>query len=303
MGGLTYSFFLHYTRAAATHFLASVPNGPKPSPFWPDARSSVATALDWLATPAKDPVFPQFELTPRQAHVAEAFAAFAFRFALCHEMAHVVLDHLDAPEAKLTADNNPGIRVFRATQQQELDADNVALRLQMNSLPDPSQHVTALASSIYFIHITGLLVGRLMLLAPLVDHTEWKIRLTHPPALQRVLNLMGAAQAFGDKDGAGLQSVHGSLADFNGEIYDTANKQQESVANDAARLLATSASSAADELRTLFHRSPIGVLRALEPAATNPQLEALKEQFASTLPSEFREFRSLPLAQRAKKMA
>ena len=43
IGGLLYSFVLHYTRAAAAYFLPSTPDGPRPSPYWPQARSAVAT--------------------------------------------------------------------------------------------------------------------------------------------------------------------------------------------------------------------------------------------------------------------
>jgi hypothetical protein len=326
VGGLLYSFFLHYTRAAAAYFLPSTPDGPRPSPLWPQARSAVATALDWISSPASAPVFPPFDLTSHQEHVSLAFAAFSFRFALCHEMAHVALEHVDASPGGLGRVKDADFSVLRVSQHQELEADRFGLSLQVKSLRDSSQLVTALASSVYFVHITGLLNGRLMLLAHLVDEANWKIALTHPPALQRVLNLMGGAQAFGDERGAGLQSVHGSLATLDGEIYDTATKQQDSVANDTVGLLqnaianvstvgsipATPASAVTEDLRRLFDCSPLGVMRALEPGAidisaapagTAEKLKVLTEQFISTLPPEFQHFRGLTRAQRAEKMA
>lgn len=177
IGGLLYSFFLHYTRAAAVYFLPSTPDGPRPSPFWPQARSAVATTLDWISSPASTAVFPPFALTPHQAHVARAFAAFAFRFALCHEMAHVVLEHVDAIPSELGRVKDADFSVLRVSQQQELDADGFGLTLQVKSLRDRTQLVTALASSVYFVHITGLLDYRLALLAHLVDERNWKISL------------------------------------------------------------------------------------------------------------------------------
>jgi hypothetical protein len=320
IGGLLYSFFLHYTRAAAAYFLPSTPNGPRPSPFWSQARSAVATTLEWISSPGSAPVFPRFDLTPHQEHVAEAFAALAFRFALCHEMAHIALEHVELGRVK-----DADFSFLQVSQQQELVADRFGLGLQVKSL-DRTQLVTALASSVYFVHITGLLDKRLMLLAHFVDPRSWRIALTHPPAHHRVFNLMGAAQAFGDKCSAGLQSVHEALERVDGEIYTAAKKEQDSVANDAVGVLehaltnistvasmpATLVAAVTKDLRRLFDRSPLGVMRVLEPGAFNvsaaspgkaTKLQVMTEQFASTLPPEFQRFRGLTRAQRAEEMA
>jgi hypothetical protein len=324
IGGLVYPFFLHYTRAAAAYVLPSTPDGPRPSPFWPEARSAVATTLDWISSPSSAPVFPHFELAPHQALVAKDFAHFAFRFALCHEMAHVALEHVDAGPTALGKLKDADISVLRVSQQQELEADRFGLSLQIRSLPDLTQLVTALTSSVFFVKITELLNGRLMLLSHLVDHTKWKISLSHPPALQRILNLMGAGQTFGDKGGAGLQSVHESLNRVNSKIYDAAKKQQDSVANETVDLLEnalTSVSTVAaippapaltKDLGQLLNRSPLGLMRALEPEAielstdsaeTAEKLKILIEQLSSTLPPEFQRFRGLTRTQRAEEMA
>jgi hypothetical protein len=326
VGADLYSFFLQYTRAAAAYFLPSEPGGPRPSPFFPRACSALATTLDWISSPTSAPVYPQFDLSPQQEHVAHAFAAFAYRFALCHEMAHIVLEHVDVSPAELQKVRDADVSVLGVSQRQELEADRFGLQLQINSLLDNTQLVTALASAVYFVHITGLIDGRLMLLAHLVDHTKWKIAYTHPPALQRVLNLMGAAQRYGDKDGAGMQSVHGSLAGLDGLIYDAANKQQQDVTNETESLLEkefTNSTTAlavpsnlgppvVSALLQLFERSPLGVMRALEPqvihvSAASDRTEAmpylLREQFAAALPPEFRRFRGLTRAQRAQEIA
>jgi hypothetical protein len=123
MGGGLYSFFLHYTRAAAAYFLPSEPGGPRPSPFFPRACSALATTLNWISSPASEPVYPQFDLSPQQANVAHAFAAFAYRFALCHEMAHVVLEHVDVSPAELQKVRDADASVLLVSQRQELEAD------------------------------------------------------------------------------------------------------------------------------------------------------------------------------------
>ena len=258
--------------------------------------------------------------------MALAFAGLTFRFALCHEMAHVVLEHVDASTSELGSVKDADVPVWQVSQRQELEADRFGLGLQVKSLTDRTQLVTALASSVYFVHVTGLLDGRLWLLAHLVEYGNWKISHSHPPALHRVVNLMGAAQAFGDDRGAGLQSVHVSLANFDIEIYNAAKEQQDSVANETVSLLrnaltnvstvrpipATPAPAVTQDLRRFLDRQSSWVMRALEPgvidisaapAGTREKLQVLTEQLASTLPPELQRFRGLTRAQRAKEMA
>ena len=339
MGADLYPFSHHYTRAAATYLLPSEPGGPRPSSFWPDACSAVATTLDWLASPAPTPLYPEFKLSQHQAHVARAFGDYAYRFALCHEMAHVALEHVDADSTQPKRVGSADIEVFRASQKQELIADRFGLSLQVKSLPDDSQLVTALASAIYFVHITGLLDLRLMLLRDLVDWDEWEIAYTHPPALHRIGNLMGGAEGLCGGAGAGLQIVHESLDPLDGELRGMANKQQEEVASDAltlidaevARITKVRANNThsgsgpgdkidaqegnlppevAAQLLRLFNRSPLGVLLALEAETSagvgqeEYQLRSfVKEQLASALPDEFHVFRHQTRARRAKELA
>jgi hypothetical protein len=293
VGADLYPFVRHYTRAAASYFLPSESGGPRPSPFWPDACSAVATTLDWLSSPAYAPLYPPFDLSPWQAHVAFAFGVYAYRFALCHEMAHVALEHVDTTSTEPRRVGNKDVEVFRASQEQELIADRFGLSLQIKSLPDYSQFDTASASAIYFVHITGLLDLRFMLLRYLVDWDRWKIAYTHPPALHRVANLMSAAEGLHRGAGEDLRAVHQSLGSLDGELREMANKQQEEVASDALTLVdkevARNAKLWADKTRyesgpedklgvasslppevsadllRLFNQSPLGVLFALEP--------------------------------------
>ena len=102
--------------------------------------------------------------------------------------------------------------------------------------------------------------------------------------------------------------------------------QQDSVANETVGLIEnesgnvsttiplppTPPPAVAAELRRLLDLSPIGVMRALEPggidlsdapAGMHEKVQMLTEQFASTLPPEFRRFRGLSRAQRAEEMA
>ncbi|MGH8563936.1 MAG: hypothetical protein ACREXW_07535 [Gammaproteobacteria bacterium] len=134
---------------------------------------------------------------------ASAPVPYAYRFALCHEMAHVALEHVDASRSELRAVGSEDYEALLASQQQELEADRFRLELQIKSIPDSTQLVTALASAVYFVHITGLLDARLMLLAHLVDYESWNIAYTHPPALERVFDLMGGGTSW--RLGRGVQ--------------------------------------------------------------------------------------------------
>ena len=339
VGADLYPFILQYTRAAAAFFLPNEPGGPRPSPFWPPACSSVATTLDWISSPAPNPLYPQFDLTPHQAHVARAFAAYAFRFALCHEMAHVALGHFDGGTSELRTVAREEIEVFRVSQLHELEADRLGLEFQFKSLPDDTQIVTGLASAVYFVHVIRLLDVRLMLLAHLVDHMSWKIEYSHPPYPHRLLNLEGTAERLYRGSGSGLNTVHDGLAGIESELFEVANKQQDAVAAAASSLVGVEvanhrklpgerapsgrrtrvldvpynpASEVIQALLRLFNDSPLGVLRALEPSleasgALNVEEDQLKslvvERVALVLPSEFQRFRLLTRAQRAKEVA
>jgi uncharacterized protein DUF955 len=339
MGANLYPFFHHYTRAAASYFLSDKPNGPHPSSFWPEARSAVASTLDWLSSPATAPIYPKFELSSKQTQAARAFGDFAYRFALCHEIAHVALNHVGQGSTAFKSLGNNKISVFRASQQQELEADQFALELQINSLPDNSQFVTALSSSVYFVHITALLDARLMLLAYLVDYLAWKIELTHPPALARVLNLMQAAESLSG-NGSGLQTVHEDLASLDGLLLGAANQQQEKIASATRRMVKdefarrakilakkTEVDHGLDKVNTLggipskvtiklqrlFNQSPLGVLRALELNSLETsegidhgdryRMAHVMDELASLLPQAFQDFRGLTKAERAKQEA
>jgi hypothetical protein len=295
-----YSFFGDYTRAAAAYFLPSEPGGGRrPSEFWPGACSALATTLDWIASPAPEPHRAEFPVSAYQERIAEAFQAYTYRFALCHEMAHVALEHVDGSPTELRRAASGEVEVLQASQEQEAEADRFGLHLQVKSL-DRSQHESALASAVYFIHVTGLLDLRLMLLAHLVDANTWNIAYTHPPALQRVLNLMGAAEALGRGQGAVLQREAANLGGLDAELRECARKQQDEVATEVLPLLKNEATAATStELLRLFERSPLGVLRGLEPSPGG----AASEQLAAALPMEFQEFRRKTREQRARQLA
>lgn len=306
MGGGLYSLCEHYARAAATYFLPAPPSKATPSEHWPGARASLASTVDWLSSPTPDVRYHAFDSAPRHTNAALPFAVYAYRFAVCHELAHVILGHLrhDDTHADETARN-------RWTQQQEFAADRLGLRLQILSLPDSSDVVTALAAAVYLIHLTGLLDLRLMLLARLVDHDEWKIAYTHPPRLARFAYLMPIADEFYPGGAAGLMRVHNSLTALDNEIMQTANEQQEAVAQRAEQLLNDEAATGdgtlrfAQEMDELLDRSPTGVLRALEPSVSRDtdRLEAARESYAARLPTEFQRFRDQSFVERARDFA
>ena len=188
--------------------------------------AAVATTLDWMSSPAPVPMYPDFGLTPHQEQVATAFADYAYRFALCHEMAHVALGHVEEGPLDHRLIDGENYEVLQLSQQRELEADRFGLDLQFRSLPDSTQTVIGLSSAIYFFHIAGLRNARLMLLSTLVDEYSWKIAHTHPPELLRLAILMDTAEGLQNGSGDGLKQVHQSLAGLDMRLKDAANRQQ-----------------------------------------------------------------------------
>jgi hypothetical protein len=302
VGARQLSLLLQYTRAAAAYFLADGPGGARPSGHWPGARSALATTVDWLAAPASAPLFPEPPLTPRQAGVALAFAESAYRFGVCHELAHVVLDHLgQGPTDAVRAGSDP-LERLRASQAQEIEADRLGLMLHIRTLPPGAELEPALASAVYFLHALSLLDLRLMLLARLVDADAWRIEHTHPQSLFRVASLMAAAEGLARNAEAGLSVVHRDLTALDGEVGSTALDQREEVRAAAAALVARHRAptpAAVDELRRLLERSPTGVLLALEPGAAAAPVPSL-DDYAAALPDAFKRFRDATPAERAR---
>ena len=323
-----------YARAAATYFLPVTPGGKRPSALWPAARQVLASELEWLAAPAPASKEPAVEASPYQAQCSRAITAYTYRFLLCHEMSHIILGHVDSGTMQQGILPGEDLEVLRVSQEQELAADGMGLKLQASSLPYATQLEPALAGAVYFIHVTGLLDARLMMLAPMVDERAWRIKYTHPPAIGRVFNLMSAAEGIRKGLGPGLQRLHGDLCTFDGELLEAANRQQDKTASSVRKLVnkvvavcrtsyrpentvrdgslhsQPSPAFADAKVRLLKHlnRSPIGVLKALEPEeSTNANARAVRElvvaQFASALPEEFQCFRRQSPVERAAELA
>lgn len=304
LGRDTYKALRMFCRAAATYFLPAGTSDERPSRYWSEAKRAVATCLDWSTSPADDPLYRDFPLSGRQAHVGDAFAAYSYRFLLCHEMAHVALEHLEGLDTSTDKET-----VYRASQEKEIEADRFALTLQVRSLPDPSQTVTALAAPMYWLRFNELFDGyRLALLAHLVDEHAWDIEYSHPPVLRRLLGLMGAAQGLAGPEA--VDGVNRAYYDLNGpvnEIWETARLNQEHVAERVALVLTQQ--SDVSELSTLFQESPLGVLRGLDWAQgwDTPSRAAVAaatvEHAIRALPPEFQEFLTASRADRARLLA
>jgi hypothetical protein len=334
VGSSLYPMVQAYARAAATYFLPVTPGGKRPSALWPAARQVLASELEWLAAPAPASNEPAVEASPYQAQCSRAITAYTYRFLLCHEMSHIILGHVDSGTMQQGILPEEDLEVLRVSQEQELAADGMGLKLQASSLPYATQLEPALAGAVYFIHVTGLLDARLMMLAPMVDERAWRIKYTHPPAIGRVFNLMSAAEGIRKGLGPGLQRLHGDLCTFDGELFEAANRQQDKTASLVRKLVnkvvavcrtfdrpenavrdgslysqpSPAFADAKVQLLKHLNRSPIGVLKALEPEeSTKANARAVRElvvaQFASALPEEFQCFRRQSPVARAAELA
>jgi hypothetical protein len=313
LGGDLYPAIVQYCRAAATFFLPSQPNGDRPSDFWPGARAALATTIDWCTSPAANPRFPQFEVTPRQEQVAAAFAAYIYRFVLCHEMAHVTIEKLGNGDAEpVPGSSGDDIVTLRNSQNSELSADRLGLEFQLRSLPDRSQIVTALSAALYFVYFNALFDdSRLMLLAELVDQSTWNIEYSHPPYLHRVANLMETARLLeGDVAAEGLGILNASLSELIGEIRQACMSSRDRVTDETSQLLSSRDPHLNNALLlTLFGQSPLGVLRAIDSVKGETSNSSHGKAVSHTLdllaqlPEEFRVFYNMTREERSRELA
>jgi hypothetical protein len=331
IGSELYPFLRHYLRAAATYNLPSTRNGPRPSDLWQGASSALATTLEWTAFPDLVAVFPDFCVSVSQQHAAEAILAYAFRFAVCHEMAHIALGHLDDDLLQARLIDETDVSVVRKSQENELHADSLALNIQMASLPDQTQAVNGMAGAVYFIHAIGLLKFRLSVLAHLVDERAWKIAYSHPPEQLRIFSLMGAAERlFPGVGAAGIKEIHHCLSMLNNTVSAVADRQQDDVRSEVKQLVEVAVDDCkgspanllrvegdprtidpkiASELMRLFQKSPLGVARAFEPLCYNScdvlagDQKSVVQYLVALLPREFQAFLAMSPSQRAMKLA
>lgn len=323
VGGHMLDFIHQFTAATATYFLPTSPDGLRPSELWREARVAVAKSLEWISSPSQTPSFPDFRLTPRQALAAKTFGNYAFRFAICHELAHTALDHVGMGLTVPLGPSEEHSEVYLASQESELAADSFGLELQLRSLPDLTHMVPGLASGVYFIYVMRLLEARLMLLGDLVDLYRWNVRLTHPPTLHRVFELMSTANRLHGKQATeGLKKVHEDLSVMVGLIWNEANDQQERVSRRIAHLVQREehrigrtdndrpvpqekvpqsgepSASTIRQLLQIFSESPISVLKALQAACTEMTSSGARRDAASLiaerlvpeLPEQFQRF-------------
>ena len=303
IGADLYDYMYQYTRVAAAYFLPKERYGPRPSSFWSTASSSLATTLDWLVCPISEIHYPTFQLSPRQEERARTFANLAYRFNLCHEISHILLGHLDESSESLKLLKNGSNQGVYETQKKETDADQLALRLHINSLSSILEFRDGFASSLYFIYLMDLLRGKLSRLSKLVWCETTEISLSHPPNLLRAAMISGMADHVFDGDneelkrlfsGTGdnlMEQLHPSLSKMNIELWNVADEQSDTVTNSTKEIILEivnhNKSLIADQrildnynveeiveinhypkLIREFHRllvqSPIGVLTALE---------------------------------------
>lgn len=251
MGGALLALMHQYTAAAATYFLPDEPDGPRPSSRWPAARSALAVSLDWVDSASTAPRFPAVDLTARQAHAAEVFAHYAYRFALCRQLAHVVAEHIQRPQGDPRT-----VVVLRASPEQDREADAMAVHMQASSLPEDSHLSTALSCSVYF----------LTLMAAVEDGSAAFDR--------RTMTCIAAASLVHPAAEQGLQVVHDDLQRIVAAVQET--RQQERADVRAAVSVATADTA----LEPYLRRSPTGVLDALQAADDTALLAQLPDELA-----------------------
>src|SRR5438552_2619818 len=146
-----YPFVQQYTSCAAAYFLPGEANGIRPSSSWPIARDGLAASLEALAIPDTEPPSSNVQLSEQQAERALIFGNYAFRFIICHEMAHLALGHI-RPGLLSSREIDGEIRAtLSARHDSELAADRFGFTLHMKALESPLLVVTALAAVIYFL--------------------------------------------------------------------------------------------------------------------------------------------------------
>ena len=268
-----------------------------------------------------EPPSSNVQLSEQQAERALIFGNYAFRFIICHEMAHIALGHI-RPGLLSSREIDGEIRAtLSARHDSELAADRFGFTLHMKALESPLLVVTALAAVIYFLHSTYLLRLRLMLLAKLVDYHAWEIEGSHPPILQRVLNLSDEAiSQYGETAWDGLKRLNGDLQRLEGEVIDACSARREGTIRDAQEVVGDglrcishggfdegAPEALTSEIAKLYQRSPIALAEAFDESARVGQqshdqtIRHSLDRLMTTLPIGLRNFLGLSQRNRSRR--
>jgi len=266
----------------------------------------MATALEWLALPVREIRFPSFDLSEEQNNRALIFANMAYRAAVCHEVAHAVLGHLNALQHEQNMNIETNQRILMA-RQRETAADGLAMRLHVNSLPHPDMFITGLASMVYYIHATSLLRLKLMMLSRIIDTEAWTIKGQHPDPLHRIANLtIVAKELYGATRSQVLMQVHSDLEVIAAEIRQSHLDQCRIIREDTVKFLYSlsvsgptfSTEPVTEKIQELLNQSPVGVVEALDRLTHDLLLQDTLAAVVSALPKALQRFLSLAKDQR-----
>jgi len=229
-----------------------------------------------------------------------------YRAAICHEIAHAVLGHLNAITIEgQQPDIDDRQRLLNA-RKREIEADVFGMRLHLESLPHPAMMETAAATLIYNVHATSLLRFRLMVLAEVVDTDRWTARVRHPDPLARFGSLVATAESRYGADVAGLMTAtHADLEAIGGELRACQVDQRDSVRNELLDLAHSTPDQAAGlgpQLDRLLSRSPADVIRALDLLAADGDSPVVAAQLVEAMPRPVQRFVALPFDDRIRRV-
>ena len=246
---------------------------------WARARSAMATEIDWCCSPAAAPRVLPLPLTAQQEAAAQDLSDMTLRFALCHELAHVALDHPD------------GIEDLRAAQELELDADQLGRDVYQASLGSIGARPRALMGIACLFESSFLLRQKLALAATIKapDLRRDDALLTHPPYLHRLFRLMEPETS------EVMEDFRSGFIRCNGELLEALDEQCARVCAATDALLRPDGSGSGIDsvaLLRLMERSPTGTMRALYRAITAGTAEERDAagQAVDLLPETFAEY-------------
>lgn len=314
----------HYTRVAAAYF-SDDGQSRSQKRTWEAARNSLATALEWLALSSVKPEYPPFRLAPREEQKADLLAHHTLRFALSHELAHVVNDDMGRGRSSLRHVASVDKETLLANQSQELSADYSALAM-VGSVSAADEVGVVCKSAIYFVNIVELRKYHLQLLAKVVEWESWKVSLAYPPDLERTRRLAQVAEAYGGIP-QDLMNLNNQLQQMNAQVAIASRDRQEATKKAVDELVERETKARFEdqgsptiglrrpgcspgstaEVKRLCSSSPLGVVFALQhkvPARQLTQEEkdylAVVQGLSRALPLGVRRFMRMSYADRAR---
>jgi hypothetical protein len=145
-------FMYRLARAVSPHIISRGQDDP-PAPPESQAISIIASLIDFMSSPVRAPLVPDWPAAPREVKTAENLTTAGERFVISHEIAHIMCRHLIADARDVDPATTTAEDLDHRPMDQEIEADTIGAAISIDSHPNPRAGAVGI---VMFLHTVRL---------------------------------------------------------------------------------------------------------------------------------------------------